>query len=132
MGNCGKSYNGMSPLKPGDSFEIMSQKMLKFDTNVKRKNDHMGKHAIDASVMNDDDYGSEDSTSRRLSPSSLKHMESVASSLLGPEVDEENDATQIFQAPTVANTSMRRKIAVESYIEEILCEVCQSRAAIVC
>jgi len=128
--NCEKLYNGMSPLKPGDSFEKMSQKMLKFDTDVKKRNDRVGNHAIDArNVMNDDDYGSEDSTSRRLSRSSLQPM---ISSLLGPEVDEENDTTQNFQAPGTVNASLRRKIAVESYIEEILCEVCQSRAAIVC
>merc|ERR1712146_528643 len=77
---CENLYNGMSPLKPGDSFEKMSQKMLKFDINTKRN------HTENPTVEGDDD--SVDSTNRRSSsPTFSPPLTSATSSLLGPEVD---------------------------------------------
>ena len=123
---CENLYNGMSPLKPGDSFEKMSQKMLKFDINTKRN------HTENPTVEGDDD--SVDSTNRRSSsPTFSPPLTSATSSLLGPEVDEEGDQMQLVQmssflTPMLINTPTRRKVAVESYIEGIICEVCQSQA----
>ena len=135
---CENSYNGMSPLKAGDSFEKMSQKMLKFGANVKIKRNIVESPVVDATIAIDaDDNGSEDNTSRRLSPTSSQPMIVATTSLLGPEVDEEHVATQIvgassFHAPVVMNTPMRRKVAVESYVEEILCEAFQNRSTVAC
>ena len=124
---CENLYNGMSPLKPGDSFEKMSQKMLKFDSHTKktppsRIKDHAVVSAIPM-LNGDDDEDSSHRTASFLS-SSPTAMALVTSSLADrPEVDEEEPHANSLLVAT--STPMRRKVAVESYVQNILCGVCQ-------
>ena len=125
---CENLYNGMSPLKPGDSFEKMSQKMLKFDSHIKKTPpSRIKNHAVVSaiSMLNGDD-DDDDSSSRTTSflSSSPTVMALMTSSLVDrPEVDEEELHANSLLIAT--STPMRRKVAVESYVQNILCGVCQ-------